>query len=258
MKRIALLLIFCLSVFAADPTTALYYDASGNLQYICTATPAKAEAGSWSVSGSTLTSVVDSSNTATVTTASAHGLLIGDQVTFSGTTFTIAATTLTNVVVSSNVGTVTTKEVHGLLANDYVTFSGATVDTDLNGEYQIQTVPTTKTFTITTSSVADATYVDATLQFVTCDDELLSTFTIATVPTTATFTFVSANLTDATYNEVGLSMATTYDVVLVTSAYWGVQKLVYDASDQLIRVLWADGNQTMDNVCGDRESLTYR
>jgi len=267
MRYITVLLVCAFAALAQDgpvvsladnPTKALFYDGSGNLEYICTASPASATSGSWTVSGSTLTSVVDSSNTSTVTTASAHGLLIGESVAISGTTFSKAAAMLTNIVVATNVGTATTAAAHGLLANDYVTVSGATVDTDLNGEYQIATVPTTKTFTFTTSSVANGTYVDATLQFETGDDDLLTTYTVATVPTTTTFTITTADVTDATYNEVGMSLATSSTVVLDTSARWAVQKLVYDSSSVLQRVLWADGNKARDNVCADRASLMYR
>jgi hypothetical protein len=71
--------------------------------------------------------------------------------------------TLTNIVVSSNVGTVTTAAAHGLVVGQAVVVSGATVDTDLNGSYVVATVPSTTTFTIATVSVSDATYTDATM-----------------------------------------------------------------------------------------------
>lgn len=77
--------------------------------------------------------------------------------------WTIAATTLTNIVVSTNVGTVTTATAHGLQVGQLFTVSGATVDPDLNGTYYIQSVPSSTTFTITTASVSNATYTDATL-----------------------------------------------------------------------------------------------
>ncbi len=67
----------------------------------------------------------------------------------------------------TNVGTVTTAAAHGLAVNDRVTVSGATVDTDLNGVYAIVTVGSSTTFTITTVSVADATYTESTLKFTT-------------------------------------------------------------------------------------------
>jgi len=74
--------------------------------------------------GSTLTSIGDSSNTSTITTATAHGYWIGQR----------------------------------------ITISGATVDTDLNGTYLILTIPSSTTATITTASVTDATYTESTLQ----------------------------------------------------------------------------------------------
>lgn len=69
--------------------------------------------------------------------------------------------TLTSVAVLTNVGTVTTSANHGLTVGNRVTIAGATVDTDLNGSYYVQTVGSATTFTISTSSVANATYVDA-------------------------------------------------------------------------------------------------
>ena len=78
---------------------------------------------------------------------------------------TVAAGTLTSVAVATNVGTVTWPA-HGLEAGCSVTLSGATVDTDLNKAYTIATAPTADTFTIPTSSVADATYTETTLKAV--------------------------------------------------------------------------------------------
>ncbi len=85
-------------------------------------------------------------------------------------TFIIAGATpyeLTSIVVLTNVGTVTTVSDHGLNIGDKVTVAGATVDTDLNAIYKIATVATSKTFTIATVSVANATYNEATLKFTT-------------------------------------------------------------------------------------------
>jgi hypothetical protein len=78
-------------------------------------------------------------------------------------TWTLASKALTNIVVLTNVGTVTTAAAHGLSPGNLVTVTGATVDTDLNASYYVQTVGSTVTFTITTSGVSDATYVDAGL-----------------------------------------------------------------------------------------------
>jgi hypothetical protein len=81
-------------------------------------------------------------------------------------TYSIAAATITNIVVLTNVGTVTAPT-HGLIVNNRVTLAGWTVDTDLNDTYVIQTVADANTFTITTASVANATYVDAAGTFTT-------------------------------------------------------------------------------------------
>ena len=77
--------------------------------------------------------------------------------------WTKAATTLTNIVVATNVGTVTFSAAHGLNPGNRIAVSGASVDSDLNGNYYVQTVPTASTLTITTASVADATYTEAGL-----------------------------------------------------------------------------------------------
>lgn len=82
-------------------------------------------------------------------------------------TFARSDSTLTSIVDSSNTSTVTTASAHGLAVNDKVVISGATVATALNGTYVIQSVGSTTTFTVTTSGVADATYTESTLKFTT-------------------------------------------------------------------------------------------
>jgi len=79
-------------------------------------------------------------------------------------TWSRLATTLTSIGVATDVGTVTTATAHGLAVGNQVTISGATVDTDLNGTYTIASVGSSVTFTITTSSVADGTYVESPLK----------------------------------------------------------------------------------------------
>lgn len=100
MKFLITLLLVCGAVYAQDNTkgqtvtltsgppaqgiTALnYYDGSNNLIYRCQAVSRQATY-TWSVAATTLTSIVDSSNTSTVTTAAAHGLQVGNQVTVAG------------------------------------------------------------------------------------------------------------------------------------------------------------------------------
>lgn len=99
-----------------------FVDGSGNLQYICTA---RQKTGQTTVkrTDATLTNIAVSSNTATLTTASAHNLYVGAR----------------------------------------VTVSGATVDTDLNATYTILTVPSATTYTFTTVAVSNATYTESTL-----------------------------------------------------------------------------------------------
>ncbi|MEN6532179.1 MAG: hypothetical protein ABFD89_00855 [Bryobacteraceae bacterium] len=62
-----------------------------------------------------------------------------------------------SIVDAADVGTGTTTENHGLAVGDIIEVKGAT-DAELNVYATIVSVPTTKTFTIATSNVTDATY----------------------------------------------------------------------------------------------------
>lgn len=110
------------------PSQILTYDGSNNLIYLCITKPNGPWNGvsvpatySWTRAATTLTDIADSSNTATATTSTAHGLRPGNQ----------------------------------------VVVAGVTTDTDLNGTYVIATVPTSATLTFTTANVTDGTYTDA-------------------------------------------------------------------------------------------------
>jgi hypothetical protein len=104
------------------------YDASSNLTYICYARP------------------------------------LAPNPTNPGYNFSLTVTggTLTSIVVATNVGTVTTVNAHGLFVGNKIVVSGSAT-TALNGTYYVQTVPSTTTFTITTSGVSNATYTDMTV-----------------------------------------------------------------------------------------------
>ena len=83
--------------------------------------------------------------------------------------WTRAAGTLTSIVNSSNTSTVTTSTAHALWIGAHVTIAGVTTSggTSLNGSYVVLTVPTSATFTITTAGVTDTTYTDATMTLTT-------------------------------------------------------------------------------------------
>ena len=137
-----------------------------------------------------------STTTATITTDTDHGFLVGDSVTVAGTgnaalhgTFTVTAaptsttfryTTTTSGTISSaaDIGTatafglapstntktisnsqrttttalITTSAAHGFVVGDVVTIAGTTSNTPLHGTYTITTVPSSTTFTYTTST----------------------------------------------------------------------------------------------------------
>lgn len=115
MKLIAIGFIIALSSFAQVPppktgfVDQLFYSGS-NVQYDCQA-PAQVAPTSVNVSGSTLVSIVVSSNTATVTTALLNGLWAGARVTVSGSTVGALNTTYTVLTVSSTTYTFTTSGV---------------------------------------------------------------------------------------------------------------------------------------------------
>ncbi len=108
-------------------------------------------------------------------------------------TFSVSGSTpfvLTSIGVATNVGTATTVSDHGLNIGDKIVVSGGTADPDINATYAIATVPTTKTFTITTVAVSDGTYNNAALQFATNSPR--STQPIWSI---TKFTIVSSNVT---------------------------------------------------------------
>ncbi len=70
----------------------------------------------------------------------------------------VATLAVTQIVDSGTTATVTTAAAHGLGVGAKVTIAGVTGDTDLNGVYNIATVGSTTTFTVTSASVTDATY----------------------------------------------------------------------------------------------------
>lgn len=177
------------------PITSLYYrDGSNNVEYICRALSNQLSY-TWTSGAVTPVSIVDLVNTGTVTTTDPHGLTTGDKVIISGVTtdadlngiytvtvtsttaFTITTASVTDgtytdpttilaknsIADSSTTSTVTTSRAHGLAVGNQVVVAGVTADTDLNGTYTILTVPSTTSFTFTSSGVTDGTYSDAGL-----------------------------------------------------------------------------------------------
>lgn len=112
---------------ATTRTIVRLWDGSNNNTHVCYGPQFLTATKEWTIDGSTLTSIGVSTNTATATTAAAHGMPVGKD---------------------------------GWL----VTVSGATVDTDLNGTYIVASTPSTTTFTFTTVGVSDATYTESGLE----------------------------------------------------------------------------------------------
>ena len=42
-----------------------------------------------------------------------------------------------------------------------------------------------------------------------------------------------------------------------SASIWQIQKLIYDGNDKLTQVLWADGNDSFDNIFDNRAALSY-
>ena len=132
MTRAFLFLMAALCSFAQNdsiiqgrwpPETALSFrDGSNNQEYICTALTRQPNYR-WTGS-SMITSIADAANTSTITFVSAHGLLVGNKITISG---------------MASAGT-----------------------TGLNTSFNVATVGSTTTLTITTSGITDGTYTPGT------------------------------------------------------------------------------------------------
>lgn len=88
------------------------------------------------------------------------------------TDWSVGAGTLTNIVVASNVATVTTASANGLVAGNYVTFSGSgTAALNGTFQLTAAGMTSTTVFTVNTLrdglTVPNATYTDATVEYVT-------------------------------------------------------------------------------------------
>lgn len=118
----------------SQPTKVFYYDASSNLIFACiarSAAPNTQNPGynfSLSVTGTGLTSIVAATNVGTVTTAAAHGLLLGNKVTVAGsTTSALNAVYYVQTVPSTTTFTITTAGVADATYNNGpLTISGQT------------------------------------------------------------------------------------------------------------------------------------
>jgi hypothetical protein len=76
----------------------------------------------------------------------------------------ISVVNVTDITVVGTTATVTFSGAHGLRVSNRLVVSGATVDTDLNGSYNVATVGSSSTLTFTVASVSAATYNEATLK----------------------------------------------------------------------------------------------
>ena len=106
------------------PHTQLYFrDGLNNVEYSCVARRAQANY-SWTTAGSTLTSIVDSANTSTVTTSTAHGLAVGNEITIAGASDAdLNGTYYIQTVGSATTFTITTASVTDATYNSGLTLS---------------------------------------------------------------------------------------------------------------------------------------
>lgn len=82
-----------------------------------------------------------------------------------GSLWKFSDATLVSIVVAANVATVTTSTPHGLIGGggSVITLSGCYTDDELNGTAIVASAPTTTTFTIPTSGVANGSYTDTSI-----------------------------------------------------------------------------------------------
>lgn len=107
------------------PTIFMDYNGGTNLTYLCVASPLNKTstqsnyAYSLSVAAGTLTSIVVSTNTGTVTTVNAHGLMVGQTTTVSGSTTTaLNGSYVVQTVPSTTTFTITTAGVGNATYNN--------------------------------------------------------------------------------------------------------------------------------------------
>ncbi len=250
-------------------TKVFKYDGSSKLEYICFSDPYKVATTTYTL-GTELTLIADSSNTATATTAAAHGLIIGTVFTLADAyeSDTWAVADITSVVDSGNTSTITWGAAHNLDTSDVITLSGFTTDTDLNDEYSFTKSDSTSG-TITTANVTDDTYnaaSDPTMAIGLGDADLNGDYVIATVPGTTSFTFTTANVVDGNFNEYTTTAITT-TAPPSKLAVWAVQRLQYDASNLLTSTGWAIGTITSKVyaigqrdrfICDNASALVYK
>lgn len=134
-------------------------------------------------------SITPSGSTATVTTATPHGLVVGEMTNISGTLAPVEIATITR---SGTVATATTVTNHDITENDItteVTLSGAT-EAEFNGVFPFLSANNRKQFKFT---VADAGPTSATGSPLLEDPPSAFGYngfqTLVTVPTTTTFTY---------------------------------------------------------------------
>jgi hypothetical protein len=277
MRRLFLIsLIICgiaaaqqsVNIFDGPPlpgwTKVWLYDASDNLEYVCYASPYSRDTTTWTITATTLTSIVDASNTSTATTSAAHGLIIGNTVTVANalSTNNWVKADITSVTDSSNTSTILWGAAHGLDNNDVITLSDFTVDTDLNGTYLFTKVNTTSG-TITTANVSDAVYVDSTMVIDLGDSDLNGVYRVLTTASTTTFTITTANVTDGTFDEYG-AMSVTTTAPLTKLEIWSIERRQYDSAGNATSRQWAKGTMSAKVrsaasrfVCDDASALVY-
>ena len=147
------------------------------------------------VSASTsITNKAVSNNVVTLTSASAHNIVVGQPVTVSEAT---ASATVTNKVLTNNVATLTSAN-HRIQVGQSITVAG--VDATFNGTYTVTTTTaSTVSYAKTNANIASASS-SGTMAF--SDLAFNGTFIVDSDPTTTTFTYTTPNnnLTSASAN----------------------------------------------------------
>ncbi len=107
--------------------------------------------------------------------------------------------------------------------------------------------------TVTTAN-AHGLYIGARVVITgaTVDTDLNGTYTVASVPTSTTYTIATAAVANATYTDAGLVISTFNP--LTTRSVWAITVLIYDGSNLLTDVHWANFSTAYALACTSRTS----
>ncbi len=147
-----------------------------------------------------ITNKAVSSNIVTLTSASAHNIVVGQPITL---TEAALVNNISNKVLTASVATLTTSSSHRIQVGQSVTVAG--VDATFNGTYAVTAISASANTFSYTKNAANVTSAAATGTVTYLDPVFNGTFIVDSDPTTTTFTyeFPSQNLTSTSASITG-------------------------------------------------------